>query len=109
MNYTKTLTLTAPASLLPVASAIARALDTDTGGADSWQTVGDVITMSTPCTEQFYNEALYLITDPQTLHTVVLSDYAERWAGLTPPTLAECQAFCTGVTAVQQVPEKIKQ
>lgn len=99
-DYTKTLSLVAPASLLPIASAIARALDPDTGGADSWQTVGDVITMSTPCTEQFYNDALYLITDPQTLHTVVTSDYETRWADLTPPTLEQCNAFCTGVILV---------
>jgi hypothetical protein len=98
--YTHTLTLTAPASLLSVASAIARALDPDTGGADSWQTVGDVITMSTPCTEQFYNEALYLLTEPQALHTIVSDDYETRWADLTPPTLEQCNAFRTGVILV---------
>lgn len=98
-NYTHTLSLTAPASLLPIASAIARALDPDTGGADSWQTVGDVITMSTPCTEQFFNDALYLLTEPQALHTIVSDDYETRWADLTPPTLAECEQFCAGVTA----------
>lgn len=78
-------------------------MDVDVGGADSWQVVGDTITMSTPCTEEFHGEALYLITDPQTLHVVVSSDYAERWPDLTPPTLAECEQFCAGVTVV--VPE----
>lgn len=107
MNYTKTLSLTAPASLLPVASAIARALDPDTGGYDSWQVVGDIITMSTPCTEQFHDEALYLLTDPQALHRVVSNDYVDRCFRFTEPTLAECQAFCAGVTVV--VPEVLDQ
>lgn len=100
MNYTKTLSLTAPASLLPIASAIARALDPDTGGADSWQTVGDVITMSTPCTEEFYSDALYLLTVPQSLYAIVSDDYETRWPDLTPPTLEQCNAFCTGVILV---------
>lgn len=99
-NYTHTLSLTAPASLLPVASAIARALDPDTGGSDSWQTVGDVITMSTPCTEEFYNQALYLVTDAAMLYGLVAQDYTKRWSELVAPTLADCVQFCTQVTVV---------
>lgn len=26
------------------------------------------------------------------------ADYAARWGDLTAPTLAECEAFCAGVT-----------
>jgi hypothetical protein len=98
MNYTHTITLIAPLSLLSIASAISRALDPDVGGADSWQAVDDKITVTTPCTEQFYNQTLYLLNNPHALYDVVLADYANRWADMTSPTLSDCQQFCSGVS-----------
>ena len=32
------------------------------------------------------------------LHAAAAADYAARWGDLTAPTLAECEAFCAGVT-----------
>lgn len=37
-----------------------------------------------------------LIDTPPALHAAVSADYAARWPDLTPPTLAECHAFCAG-------------
>lgn len=57
----------------------------------------DTYTTSTPCTDGFKEQALMMLTQPEMLHAVVSADYAARWANLTPPTLAECEAFCAGV------------
>lgn len=91
--YNRTLSIRLPASLLPIAQAISRALDPDTGGADSWQIDGDTITTSTPCTSEFYDQAQAMLADPALLHYAVTQDYAARWQDLDPPTLADCQAF----------------
>lgn len=36
------------------------------------------------------------------LDAVVSADYAARWPELVPPTLAECEAFCSAVTVVEK-------
>ncbi len=94
--YSHTLSLRLPASLLPIAQAISRALDPDSGGADSWMVDGDTIFTAGPCTEDFYNQAMYMLKDPNALHLIVESDYLTRWQDLTPPTLEDCQAFVAG-------------
>lgn len=104
MSYTQRLRITVPASLYDVACSIARALDPDVGGAASWgprirtqddgtEYVPDFYTCDTPCTEEFHAQAHAMLTDPALLHAAVTADYAARWADLTPPTLAECEAF----------------
>ena len=95
--YNRTLSLRLPASLLPIAQAISRAMDVDVGGADSWTLDGDTITTSTPCTSEFYDQAQAMLADPALLHYAVTQDYAARWQGMTPPTLEDCQAFIAGV------------
>jgi hypothetical protein len=77
--------------------AIGRALDPDTGGADSWTLEGDTITTSTPCTEAFYDQAQAMLADPALLYGAVSADYSARWSDLTPPTLSDCEAFIAGV------------
>jgi len=111
--YTHRLKLTIPASLYDVACAIARALDVDSGGANSWgprnqvdsegnETTPETYTTETPCTEVFHSQALAMLADAAMLHTVVAADYAKRWPDLAAPTLAECEAFVAGV--VLEVP-----
>ena len=95
--YSHTLSLRLPASLLPIAQAISRALDPDSGGADSWMVDGDTIFTAGPCTEAFYNQAQAMLADPQLLHYAVTQDYAARWPDEVPPTLAECEAFVNGI------------
>jgi hypothetical protein len=108
MSYDNTLTIKLPVSLADIASRIGRAIDPDVGGersftsivtgyADSKPVYGDTISMTTPCTTAFKLQAEYMLANPEALHAAVAADYAARWADLTPPTLAECQAFCNGV------------
>lgn len=99
-NYDHMLTLTIPASVYEIGCKIARAMDSDVGGADSWGAFNfdaTEYTTTTPCTADFYTQALAMLSAPEMLHYAVTQDYAARWADLVPPTLAECQAFCNGV------------
>ena len=101
-NYDHRLNITIPPELLLIGKSISRALDNDVGGWDSWTPVldGETIvayTTSTPCTAGFYEQALYMLANPEVLHRAVSDDYFVRWADLDPPTLEECQAFCAAV------------
>jgi len=102
-NYTARLIITIPADLLPTGRAIARALDPDVGGYESCAETPDGWVADTPCRPEFVAQAMYLISRPAALHAAVAADYATRWPDLTPPTLAECEAFCAG--AVLTTPE----
>ena len=101
MSYDATLTITVPAALYDTACSIARALDPDVGGADSYGPQVDgatEYTTSTPCTAEFKQQALAMLADPAVLCLVVSQDYAARWGDLVPPTLAECVVFCAQVS-----------
>lgn len=111
MSYTASLTITVPAALYSVACAIARALDPDVGGADSFGPLIDgatEYTTTTPCRPEFAQQALAMASNPAMLHYAVSADYAARWPGLTPPTLAECHAFCAGAVLTTAPPPSIE-
>lgn len=109
MSYSARICITIPAALYHVGCAIARALDPDVGGAENFgprqrmDESGEMVTPTEyttglfPCTENFLQQAPALMASPPMLHAVVSADYAARWPDLTPPTLAECEAFCAGV------------
>ena len=97
MSYTASITITVPAALYSVACAVARALDPDVGGAESFGPEHEdatEYTTTTPCVPAFAAQALAMAANPAMLHYAVSADYAARWPDLTPPTLAECAAFC---------------
>ena len=100
--YDATLSISLPAALAPIAAAIGRALDPDVGGADSFTLSSDELTISTstPCTSAFAAQAAYMLGHPESLHAAVSADYAARWADLVPPTLEECEQFCSAVIPV---------
>lgn len=101
MSYDSTLTITVPAALYDTACAIARSLDPDAGGADSFGPKVESATeytTSTPCTSEFKQQAIAMLADPALLHAAVKADYAARWGDLKPPTLSECVVFCAQVT-----------
>ena len=116
--YTHRLHITVPASLYDIARSIARALDVDSGGAESFgprtRTADDgteytpeSYTTDTPCTEEFHDQAHAMLADAAMLHAVVAADYAARWSDLTPPTLAECQSFVAGCEIVEPAPVEV--
>lgn len=100
-DYTHRGTCAVPVALVSVANAIWRALDPDVGGDASFDILRAVdragaewALTSALCTEAFAGQAPYLIAHPQALHGVVAQDYATRWEGLEPPSLADVDAFC---------------
>lgn len=54
-------------------------------------------TFDFPCSPEFAATAQALAADPAKMHAAVTADYAARWPERTPPTLAECEAFCAAV------------
>ncbi len=102
MSYSSTITITVPATLYSVACAVARALDPDVGGADSFgperEDATEYTTYATPCVPAFAQQALAMASNPAMLHYAVTADYANRWPDLIPPTLTECEAFCAGAS-----------
>ena len=99
MSYTASITITVPAALYSVACAVARALDPDVGGADSFgpeREDATEYTTTTPCVPAFAAQALAMASNPAMLHYAVTADYAASWPDLTPPTLADYKAFCAG-------------
>lgn len=99
MSYDSTLTITIPASMYDTACAIARALDSDVGGYNSFGPKVEGVTeysVYTPCTSAFKEQAIAMLAEPALLHAAVTADYAARWGDLEPPTLEECEAFCAG-------------
>ena len=115
MSYNYTVRIEVPASQAVVAAKIGVSMDPDAGGAASWNRTiigytedkpiyGDTIFVSTPCQQEFHDQVPILIANPAMLHAIVASDYAARWPGETPPTLAECVSFCASVIP-EPVPE----
>ena len=103
--YTHTFRLSVPLELADLASAIGRAMDQDSGGADSFHEVDGVLVCETLCTEGFYLQAQAMLADPALLHYAVTADYAARWADMTPPTLDECTLFVNSVIPEPTPPE----
>jgi len=103
MIYDAYVTIALPAPLTETAKQLSRSFDPDQGGylafertaTDASGTVYAVY--GTPCTSTFAAQIAYLQATPAALLTAVEADYAERWPDMTPPTLADCEAFCAGI------------
>lgn len=100
-EYSHRGTCAVPVALVATANAIWRALDPDVGGSSSFDILraidpagAEYALTSALCTEAFAGQAPYLIAHPQALYGVVAQDYAQRWEGLGPPSLADVVEFC---------------
>lgn len=106
-DYTHRGTCAVPLHLMNVAGRIWRALDPDVGGDSSFdilrgidQTGAEWALTSALCTADFAGQAPYLIANPPALHGVVAQDYAQRWEGIEPPTMADVVEFCAAARIV---------
>lgn len=110
MSYSArfTLKLLYSPEVFRIAADVGGAFDPDSGGDRSfamdivgWNVdmpiYGDTFSTDTPCTPEFKQQGDYLMTNPDALFMAMQGAYAERWADLTPPTLAECQAFIAAI------------
>lgn len=102
MSYSSKLRIEIPASIYEISCNIARSLDPDTGGSESFGAkeqgdplgVPELYSTETPCTPEFAGQALFMSKNPELLHSVVSTDYASRWNDLMSPTLDDCRLFC---------------
>lgn len=106
-DYTHRGTCAVPAALQALANAIWRALDPDTGGDLSFDTLRATDTSGAEyaltlalCTTDFAAQAPYLIATPAALHQVVAADYATRWPDLVPPSPEDVAEFCSSARIV---------
>jgi hypothetical protein len=102
MSYTHRLTICSPVALIDSANAIARSMDPDVGGDESFSNVratdanaAEFVICDVWVREQFATQATAMLGNPAILHAGCAADYASRWPDLTAPTLAECQQFIT--------------
>lgn len=101
MSYSARFTLTLNDTVKDIAAKIGKGFDPDSGGEHSFVDNGDgTISTSTPCTPEFKAQGEYLMTNPEALYMAMQAAYAERWADLVPPTLAECEAFINEIVKV---------
>lgn len=97
-QYSARFNLTLSDTVKAIAAKVGKGFDPDTAGEYSFHDNGDgTISTSTPCTAEFKAQGEYLMTDANTLHQALTYDYSQRWRDLTPPTLAECQAFIAAI------------
>lgn len=98
MTYTTKITMSAPIELLSTCTKIAKAMDPDRGGENSFQ-VGDTeIYTSFWATKSFSNTLQYLSTHSVELYNYCVEDYNRRWTNLIPPTLEECEQFTSSIS-----------
>lgn len=90
-----------PITYIDNAKQLARALDPDVGGYESFSVLASengqlpatYIICTTPARQTFITELLTISSDATALKTVVDADYAVRWQGEIPPTLLECETL----------------
>lgn len=105
--YTHTLTCIIHAPLTEIAAHVGRALDPDTGGAQSFgialSATGEEpathYALDTPCDAEFAQAAPWLL-DGGLLHGSICRDYAARWPDVDLPTVESVTTFCADCVLV---------
>ena len=106
--YNHTIAIKLPASLADIAAKIGKALDDDVGGEHNFHRditgydgetpiYADTISTSVMVTDAFYTSSAYLMQHPEALFALCQEDYSIRWTDLVPPTLEECELFCSSI------------
>lgn len=99
MTYSHRLTIAAPVAMIDSANAIARSMDPDVGGDQSFASVratkdgAEFVVCDVWVRYAFAWQANAMLESPALLHGACAQDYAARWPDLTAPTLGECEAF----------------
>jgi len=100
--YSHRLTIATPATRSDTANSIARSMDPDGGGSESFASVratdtngAEFVVCDVWVRENFATQAGAMLANPAILHAACAADYAARWPDLTAPTLAECAQFVT--------------
>lgn len=106
-TYTHNIVCIIPVPLNEIAAHVGRALDPDTGGAESFgialsangKTPVTHYVLDTLCDSEFAQAAPWLL-DAVLLHGSICRDYALRWPDVDPPTVEAVTTFCAGCVLV---------
>ena len=107
MTYDHRIVCIIPAPLTEIAAHVGRALDPDTGGAQSFgialSATGSApathYALDTPCDSEFAQAAPRLL-DAALLHGSICRDYAARWPDVETPAVETVAAFCNSCVLV---------
>ena len=107
MTYDHRIVCIIPAPLTGIAAHVGRALDPDTGGAESFgialsatgKEPATHYALDTPCNAEFAAAAPWLL-DANLLHGSICRDYALRWPDVDPPTVEAVADFCADCVLV---------
>ena len=107
MTYDHRIICIIPAPLNEIAAHVGRALDPDTGGAESFgialsatgKEPATHYALDTPCNAEFAAAAPWLL-DASLLHGSICRDYALRWPDVEKPTVEAVADFCAGCVLV---------
>ena len=107
MTYDHRIVCIIPAPLTEIAAHVGRALDPDTGGAQSFgialSSTGNATAthyaLDTPCNAEFAQAAPWLL-DAALLHGSICRNYALRWPDVDLPTVDAVESFCDSCVLV---------
>ena len=107
MTYDHRIICLIPAPLNEIAAHVGRALDPDTGGAQSFgialsatgNTPATHYALDTPCDAAFAQATPWML-DADLLHGSICRDYAARWPDVDTPTVDAVESFCTDCVLV---------
>lgn len=107
MTYDHRIVCIIPAPLTEIAAHVGRALDPDTGGAQSFsialsangKTPVTHYALDTLCDSEFAQAAPWLL-DGGLLHGSICRDYALRWPDVDLPTVEAVTTFCADCVLV---------
>ena len=107
MTYDHRIVCITPAPLTEIAAHVGRALDPDTGGAQSFSIALSATgsapathyALDTPCNVEFAQAAPWLL-DADLLHGSICRDYAARWPDVDTPTVEAVESFCADCVLV---------
>lgn len=97
----KRIKLTVPAEVLMTAKLASQAMDPDVGGFNAFDTLEEntgLYSYVVDVSQEYYQAFLaFMQGRSDWLYQAIAGDFERRFPGTTPPTLAECEAFCAVV------------
>lgn len=93
--------LTVPADVLHTAKLASQAMDPDVGGFNAFEAPDEVTGLyryTVDVSDDYLSAFQAFMLLPGLLRDSIARDFERRFPESTPPTLAECEAFCATVT-----------
>lgn len=95
----KRITLTVPAEVLTTAKLASQAMDPDVGGYAAFEAPDEagLYSYTVNVSDEYLAAFEVFRAYPAMLQQTIALDFEHRFPDATPPTLAECEAFCNAL------------